>query len=406
MADALEFEGRRVRVHQGDTVASALVRDGVLTFTRSLKYHRRRAPYCLTGDCPNCLVNVDGEPGVRACTTEAREGQVVRREAGWPSPEHDLLHVTDHLHPLFPIGFYSKTFIRPRFAWRWAEAVIRRATGVGRLPLGRAPRIGPARTLHADVVVVGAGVAGLAAAGEAASQGERVVVLDEGRLGEKVWDPVVIERIEALAASARADGAEILERHTAVGVYEGPFVPAFGPGGAVHIEARRVIVATGAVEAHAVFPGNDLPGVFLARGAGRLAGRHSVAPGRRAALVATTEEGRATAEVLRAAGTEVVVVDGTVVAAEGTRRVKAVVVDTPAGRERIACDTLVLSLGWAPRDALLRMATADEAVGAGEVVTPGCSLDEAEVGGRRAAGGAGPTPVPVPTVPMGAGGYV
>jgi len=406
VGDDLRFEGTRVAVEAGDTVASALYRSGVRTFTRSLKYHRRRGPYCLTGDCPNCLVNVDGEPGVRACTTVASPGQVVRREAGWPSPDHDLLNVTDHLHPLMPVSFYSKTFIRPRSAWRWAERVIRRATGIGRLPMGRAPRLRPATTLHADVLVVGGGVAGLAAAAEAASDGRRVVVVDEGRLGEKPWDPVTIERIESLAASARAAGAEILERHTAVGLYEGPFVPVVGPDETLHVEAGRVIAATGAVEAHAVFPGNDLPGVFLARGAARLAGRHGVAPGRRAALVTTTDEGASTASVLRDAGMEVEAIEGSVVAAEGRRRVRAVVVDTVTGPRRIACDTLVLSLGWAPRDALLRMGTDDEVLGAGDVVIPGCSIEAAEESGRRAARGQTDPPVDAPIVPFASDGYV
>src|SRR5206468_8131776 len=172
--------------------------------------------------------------------------------------------------------------------------------------------------------------------------------------------------------------------HTAVGVYEGPFVAVVGPNETIHVEARRVIAATGAVEAHAVFPGNDLPGVFLGRGAARLAGRHGVAPGRRATLVATTEEGRATAGVLHDAGMEVRTVKGPVVRAEGRRGVRAVVVGTDTGHERIECDTLVLSLGWAPRDAMLRMGTDDEVVVVGDVVAAGCSLDEAEASGRRA----------------------
>jgi sarcosine oxidase subunit alpha len=406
VGDALEFEGRRVGVERGDTVASALYRHGVRTFTRSLKFHRRRGLSCLTGDCPNCLVNVDGDPGVRACTAEALDGQVVRRESGWPSAEQDALHVTDRLHVLLPVGFYSKTFIRPRFAWGWAERVIRRATGVGRLPVGRARRLRPARTIHVDVLVVGGGVAGLAAADEAASAGSRVLAVDEGRLAEKIADPATIERIEALAASARVAGAEILERHTAVGVYEGPFVPVVGPDETLHVEARRVIAATGAVEAHAVFPGNDLPGVFLARGAARLAGRHGVAPGRRAVLIATTDEGRASAQILRDARMDVVIADGAVASAEGRAHVEAVVVQGPSGRERFACDTLVLSLGWAPRDALLRMGTVEEVVGAGDVVLPGCSLDDAEESGRRAARGTADAAIDVPTVAMARDGYV
>src|SRR5216117_1327077 len=141
------FDGKRIPIRDGGTIASAVHRAGVRTFTRSLKYHRPRGLYCLTGDCPNCLVNVDGDPGVRACSTEAHAGQVVRRETGWPSTERDALHVADRLHGLMPVGFYSKTFIHPRFAWRWAERVIRRATGIGRLPVERAPRIAEARTI-------------------------------------------------------------------------------------------------------------------------------------------------------------------------------------------------------------------------------------------------------------------
>src|SRR5512134_1026881 len=142
---SLRFERRDVPVRDGDSIASALYRDGVRTFTRSLKYHRRRSLYCGTGECPNCLVTVDGVPGVRSCVTPARNGMRVERAHGWPSTEHDLLHVTDSLHRLMPVGFYYKTFIRPRFAWPLAERVIRKATGLGRLPEGRPPRVSVAR---------------------------------------------------------------------------------------------------------------------------------------------------------------------------------------------------------------------------------------------------------------------
>ena len=406
MGDALRFEGRRVAVEPGDTVASAVYRAGVRTFTRSLKYHRRRGLFCMTGDCPNCLVNVDGDPGVRACAADAMDGQVVVRESGWPSTERDLLHVTDRLHRFLPVGFYSKTFIRPRFAWELAERVIRRATGVGRLPTSPSIGVKPARTVHVDLVVVGGGVAGLAAAAEAAAAGSRVVLVEERRLGATVWDADVLQRIEALAREATTAGVEILEHHTAVGLYEGPFVPVVGPTEVVHIEAPQVIAATGAVEAHAVFPGNDLPGVFLARGAALLAGRYGVAPGRRAVVVATTDEGHASAEALRNVGMEVLVHDGGVHAAEGRGKVRAVVLDTPVGRERIVCDTLALSLGWAPRDAILRMGTDQEVVGAGEVVAPGCTVEEAEGSGRRAASGHRASPADVPAVPITGDGYV
>src|SRR5579862_9340346 len=107
----LEFEGRAVAVTPGDSIASALYRSGVRVFSRSFKYHRRRSLYCVTGDCPNCLVNVDGEPCVRSCTIAAVAGQQIRREGGWPSTERDLFGVIDRMHRLLPVGFYYKAMI-------------------------------------------------------------------------------------------------------------------------------------------------------------------------------------------------------------------------------------------------------------------------------------------------------
>jgi sarcosine oxidase, subunit alpha len=385
---SLDFEGRPVPIEDGDSVASAVHRDGVRTWNRSLKYHRRRGLYCLTGDCPNCLVNVDGEPGVRACVTEARDGARVRRETGWPGPERDLLSITDRLHWLMPVGFYYKAFVRPRFAWELAERFIRRATGVGRLPAGRPVRSTRRRHARCDVLVIGGGVAGLAAAASAAEAGHRVIVADEGALGWALAPGPALDRVAALADEIRAlPDVEILERHTAIGLYEGPSVPLLAPDELVEVEAGRVVVATGAVEAHAVFPGNDLPGVWLGRGAARMAGAHGVAPGGRALVVAETAEADGHAQVLRDHGVDVTSVRGRVLEARGKDRVTSVTVETPEGRRAFACDALVLSVGFAPRDALLRMAATGEATGAGDVVWPGCSLEEAFESGRRAGAG-------------------
>lgn len=404
----LRFEGADVHVHDGDTIASALFRQGVRTFTRSVKYHRRRGLYCLTGDCPNCLVTVDGEPGCHACTTDARPGQTVVRETGWPSAERDLLAIADRVHPLLPVGFYYKTFVRPRRAWRIAERAIRRATGVGRLPVG-APRGGRrVRHVPVDVLVIGGGVAGLAAARAAAEGGASVVVCDEDRLGARVPPGPTRDAIGSLADDVRSlelDRVTILERHIAVGVYEGPSVPLVGDDETVHVDPSRVIVATGAVETHGVFPGNDLPGVWLGRGAARMAGAHGVAPGERAVVIAGTAESGEHVSVLRAAGVDVVLADR-VIAAEGRGRVERAIVSITEGERRLDCDALVLSLGHVPRDGLLRMA--DDAVGAGEVLLPGCTLEEAIESGARAGGKndpAGEPPVPV-SAPMGTAGTV
>lgn len=393
----LDFEGRSIPIEDGDTVASAVFRAGVRTFNRSLKYHRRRGLYCMTGDCPNCLVNIDGEPGQRSCCTAAAEGQRVRRETGWPSAERDALHVTDHLHALMPVGFYYKTFIRPRFAWELAEKVIRRATGVGRLPVGANPIVSDVRHVRTDVVVIGAGPAGLAAALSAAASGERVILADEGRPGERLAPGAVADRVRALRAEVEAEERiTLLERHTAVGLFEGPLVPLVGEHETVHTDPGRIVIATGAVEIHGVFAGNDVPGVWLGRGAARMAGAHRVRPGARAVLVAGTHEALAHLDVLRGAGVEIAAVlapdevadeitDRSVPvlrgahleSARGRKSVSGAIVATATGARVVACDAIVVSIGHAPRDDLLRMADGLPVVGAGDVVWPGCTLDEA-----------------------------
>ena len=403
-----EFEGERVSLEPGDTVASALYRHGVRTFTRSLKYHRRRGLYCGTGDCPNCLITVDGVPGVRSCTAPAHQDMRVEREDGWPSAEFDLVSVTDKLQGLMPVGFYYKTFVRPRFAWELAEKVIRRHTGLGRLPMDGGVAPVDARHEHPDVLVIGGGIAGLAAAAEAGASGASVLLADESTIGAAVAPGPTLERIRALQTQVHSfANVSVLERHTAIGLFEGPMVPLLADEAIVQVHPGSVIVATGAAEAHGVFDGNDAPGVWLGRGAARLAGVHRVPPGDRAVVLVSGAEGLAHLETLRANGVHLIAVvpaslanaipagvqtleDAEIIRTEGRKVLTAVVVQQADGAERkIACDALVLSLGLAPRDGLLRMASVDEpVVGAGDVTNPGCSPAEAEASGRAAAKGA------------------
>jgi sarcosine oxidase subunit alpha len=389
---SLRLEGREVPIHDGDTVASALFRAGVRTFSRSLKSHRRRGLYCGTGECPNCTVTVDGVPGVRSCVTPAGGGMRIERGRGWPSAEHDLLHVTDLMHPLMPVGFYMKTFVRPRFAWPVAERVIRRHTGSGPLPQGREPARTTSRHLHVDTIVIGAGTSGLSAALEASRAGERVLLCDAFGVGSYVPWPGR-DAIGALEADARAEPAiEILEGYAALGVYEGPTVALASQDELVQVHPSRIVVATGAAETHEAFPGNDLPGVWLGRAASRMAGVHGVAPGSHVVVVASTGEGLEHLLALVAAGTTVTaavvpsafvdrvppaveaIADGELVSARGRGRVRLVVVRERGLERRVRCDALVLSTGLSPRDELARMAPDEpvEVVGdaAGDGHTP------------------------------------
>jgi sarcosine oxidase subunit alpha len=389
---SLSFEGREVPFDPDDTVASALYRDGLRTFSRSLKYHRRRGFYCGTGDCPNCLMTVDGKPAVHTCMAACADGMRVERAGGWPSAERDLLHVNDRLHRLMPVGFYYKTFIRPRFAWPIAERVIRRATGLGALPDTTAATRYVVRHANVDTLVIGAGAAGLEAARGAASHGS-VLVCDEGVIGHGVAPGPALTRVRELEAEVRAiGGVTVLEGSTALGVYEGLHVPIAGDGELVHAHPSKVVVATGATEAHGVFPGNDLPGVVLGRAAAALAGIHGVRPGYRAVVVVRTEEGLHHLQVLLDGGVEIaatavsgalrdrlpdgageVVVDGEVHEALGGSSLRSVVLRREGRGKRFDCDLLVLSLGLWPRDGLARMALPGENV----VMVGDAALEEA-----------------------------
>jgi len=413
---SFEFEGRTIPSGADDTIASALFRAGVRTFSRSFKYHRRRSLYCLSGDCPNCLMTVDGEPAVRTCVTPAASVRRVARGAGWPSADRDALSILWRLRWLMPVGFYYKSMIRPRWLFPIAERVIRRIAGLG--PVPREPSESAKERLnhHPDVLVIGGGIAGLAAALAAADGGERVLLVDEGAIGERIAPGALRDRIGVLRdAFARHASASILERATAFGIFEGPLVPVIDADFLHLVHPARIVVATGAVERHAVFPGNDLPGVWLGRGASRLAGVHGLSPGRAIVVATNTAEGLLHLDVLHRnvtrqgdgavvaavvpaslasgvpAGIEVIA-DGTVVEASGSGALRSVVVEAAGRRRTLRCDALVLSLGLEPRDGLLRQAEFEAVLGAGDVARPGCSAEEAEDDGRRTAGAAVPEP--------------
>ena len=122
------FDGKQVQAYEGDTIGSALYAAGQRTFSRSFKYHRRRGLLCCSGQCPNCIVSVDGDPGVRACVEPARDGMRVEHVNAWPGLGFDAMRVVDLVgRRLTPPGFYYKTFVRPGRLWPLYEKLLRRA---------------------------------------------------------------------------------------------------------------------------------------------------------------------------------------------------------------------------------------------------------------------------------------
>jgi sarcosine oxidase subunit alpha len=125
------FNGTTVRTYEGETVGAALHAAGVRIFNRSIKYHRPRGLFCVSGNCPNCLMQVDGVPNVRACQEPVRAGLEVRTQTGWPSPRFDIFALLDSFGFLFPLGFQYRYFIRPRWLYQWWERLLRHMSGHG-----------------------------------------------------------------------------------------------------------------------------------------------------------------------------------------------------------------------------------------------------------------------------------
>ena len=396
------FDGKQVSAHPGDTIGSALYAAGRRTFSRSFKYHRRRGLLCCAGHCPNCLVAVDGAPGVRACTEPVRPGARVEHLNAKPGLELDVMQITDKVGGAFtPPGFYYKTFIRPRRLWPAYEWVLRHAAGLGRLPKSQRERTWRTdyRRRHADVLVVGGGHAGLSAAIAAARQGADVVLVDDGpQLGGRLLSEGGYELARSLAERALDAGVEVLTSAPAIGYFDG-LVPVW-QGSTLHqIRAHHHIFATGAIEQPLLFDGNDLPGVMLSSGVRRLTALYGVAPGTRAVVVTTNDRGVEAAVALRNAGVDVALLADvrgvaselaqaaqaqgiemlshwTVIEAHGRRELERVVLapvaepgrgGPPAQRRELECDLLVVSGGEAPATSLASQAGArtafDEASG-------------------------------------------
>ncbi len=328
----------------GDTIGSALYAGGRRVFSRSFKYHRPRGLLCCTGHCPNCLMTVDGVPNVRVCVEPVRAGAVVKAQNVLGSLERDLMSVTDRIGgPFTPVGFYYRTMIRPRRAWPLYERLLRNAAGLGRVG-GRSRRFDTEHR-RARVLVVGGGRAGREAALAAAAEGPGVVLVDEG----------------SHLAGAELPGVEVLARARAIGIYEGGLVPVDAGELLLRFRAQRVVIATGALEQPLVFPGNDLVGVLLPSAVRRLVQDWSLAPGRRAVVIAAESRGLDVVPILEDAGVEIArTIDlrerplGTL-AAEGHKgRLTRLALDG----ETIDCDLAVVSGGRQPAYSLLAQAGA------------------------------------------------
>ncbi len=381
------FDGKPVQGVPGEPVAAALLASGIRLMGRSFKYHRPRGVLTAGSEEPNALVTVGRgaaqDPNIRATVLEVSEGLEVFSQNAWPSLRHDALAVNDLLSPFLGAGFYYKTFMWPASFWeKLYEPVIRRAAGLGRLSgQANADRYEKAFAF-CDLLVIGAGPAGLMAALTAGRAGVDVILADEdsamgGRLLREVEDvdgrPAAAWVADVLAQLRALPNVRLMPRTTVTGAYDqgtyGALERIAGAGAPVEcfwrIVAKRSVLCAGALERPIAFPDNDRPGIMLAGAVRAYVNRWGVAPGRSVTVFGNNDDAHRTARDLAAAGIKVaglidaradvqvtadypVFTSGSVTATAGRLGLTSITVAHQGGTRVIQTDCLAISGGWNP----------------------------------------------------------
>ncbi|MFZ2100676.1 MAG: sarcosine oxidase subunit alpha [Oricola sp.] len=398
------FDGTSYTGLAGDTLASALIANDVHLVGRSFKYHRPRGILSAGAEEPSALVGVRRDaarttPNIRATVQEIHDGLDAVSQNRWPSLAFDIGAVNDIASPLFSAGFYYKTFMWPKIAWKHVyEPIIRHAAGLGAAPEEADPDHYAARYVHCDVLVIGGGAAGLSAALAAAETGVSVIICDERAnfggalqfeeearldgLSGYDWAQLTVDQLSVM------DNVRVLSRTTAFGYYAQNFVGlvervtdhAAAPEAEIprermwQVRAKRVIIAAGAIERHMVFANNDRPGIMLASAARTFLNHYGVAVGRKVGVFTANDSAYATAIDLKKAGSDVpaivdlrddansalveeakalgirVLIGHAVTGAGGKLRVASMSVEPKNGgsTEVIPVDALLMSAGWTP----------------------------------------------------------
>ena len=404
-AVTFRFDGKEFRGVKGDTLASALLANGVKLVNRSYKYHRPRGVVTSGPEEPNGLVNLGSgnrhEPNIRMTQIELFDGLEATSQNRWPSLRSDVGVLNAAASRLYPAGFYYKTFIHPRAAWKHLfEPMIRRIAGLGRAPTEADPDTYEHQYAFCDTLIAGGGPAGLLAARRAGEAGERVMLVEQterwgGRMlvdddaeidGKSARDWIaeqvaaleamdnVVMRLRTCCSAAFDHGYALLyERRADHTIPTGPRHRLW------RVRAKRIVGATGMIERPIPFHGNDFPGVMLASAVRDYVKLWGVAPGQDTVVYTTNDDGYRTALALHEAGCRVAaILDSradpvgmlveqakeaglTVMPSTGIGKVMGnrdgvrEIQTVPLGKgddvelgKRIECDCIAMAGGWSP----------------------------------------------------------
>jgi sarcosine oxidase, subunit alpha len=330
------FNGKRYQGHAGDTLASALLANGVTVVGRSFKLHRPRGIVGSGAEESNAIMQIgtgsSTQPNLKATQVELYDGLKARSTKGWPSVHFDVGAISDLMSRVLRAGFYYKTFMYPRSFWHYYESLIRRSAGFGKSPRRADPDHYDHRNAHCDILVAGAGPAGLMAALAAAEAGARVIIADEQNefggsvlsTSESIDDKPAAEWLAGIhSALSSFDNVTMLPRSTVFGYYDYNFLTIAERrtdhlGERLHdqvrerlwrVRAKQVVLAQGAFERSLVFCNNDRPGVMLASAVSTYLNRYAVCAGKRAVVFTNNDSAYRTAIDLRRAGASVAIVD-------------------------------------------------------------------------------------------------
>jgi sarcosine oxidase subunit alpha len=388
------FDGKTFQGHQGDTLSSALLANDVRLMGRSFKYHRPRGPLTAGSEEPNALVELREanrqEPNTRATTTELFDGLSAKSQNRWPSLSFDAMGVNDLLSPFFAAGFYYKTFMWPKAFWeKLYEPIIRRAAGLGSLSMEADPDAYDKGFLHCDLLIIGAGPAGLSAALTAGRAGARVIIAEEdfllgGRLNAETFkvDGVAGHTwaSQTYAELTSLDNVRIMTRTAILGAFDHGIygalervsdhvaVPEAGKPRQIlwRIYAKQTVLCAGAVERSIAFKNNDRPGIMLSGALRTYANRYAAAAGQTVAIFTNNDDGLRSAADLTAKGVDVAAVIDTradgpavqagahfrgaqVIDAGGKLGLNSVTIKLANGQTtKIECTALGVSGGWNP----------------------------------------------------------